>query len=98
MAKNGFLMLSDGGANQGVLACERCGEIITDYRMAGVVWEREDEPRSPVTILCKTNDCLNTDQPWMPLGDFFVWVAINTGLNTEVKLREAWERARSREH
>jgi hypothetical protein len=94
-SKNGFLMLRNDGLNIPVIACERCGETITDCEMANVVWNREDEPRTQVTVLCKINDCVSADphkaKQWMPLRDYIRNVAYNSGLKTRADLVTAPE-------
>jgi hypothetical protein len=88
--KNGFLMLDKNGLNVPAMACECCGETIRDYKMARVVWNSEDEPRSPVMVVCTTNDCMSADscrtKLWMPLGDYVLNIIYNTGLKTQAKL------------
>jgi len=95
---NGFILLHEDGQTIPAMACETCGEIIKDYRQAGVVWNREDEPRSRVTVLCKTNHCLSKppykDKPWQELRDYMVFMAHNTGLKTEADIRGTWESAK----
>jgi hypothetical protein len=95
--ENGFIMRFERGKNIPTMTCETCGEIITDYRMAGVVWDREhDEPgRSGITVLCKGNECLSKPphrgKPWMEMRDYMLWIAYNSGLSTEAQLRHDWE-------
>ena len=86
---NGFLIMHEDGQSIPTIACETCGEIITDYRMAGVVWNSTDEPRSRVTVLCKKNKCLtkgpHADKPWQELRDYMVHMARNIGLECEAQ-------------
>jgi hypothetical protein len=90
---NGFIIVHEGFESVPTMACEMCGEIITDYRQAGVVWIREDEPRSCVKVLCKTNGCLtkhpHADKPWQEMRDYLVFMARNVGLDVEKELSHA---------
>jgi hypothetical protein len=94
----GFTVRHDGMETIPTMVCEKCGEAITDYRMAGVVWVQEkfkNGSRSRVIVLCKTNKCLSTppqcDLPWMEMRDYMLWMAHNVGLKTESHIREAWK-------
>lgn len=82
------------------MVCEKCGSVITDYRMAGVVWDRaflnDGREQSNVIVLCKTNGCL-TAPPydrhfWMEVRTYFLWLLQNSGLKTEAQMHKEWER------
>jgi hypothetical protein len=96
----GFVVRHEKGRNYPALVCEACGEIIKDVEMAGVVWERQDDPdgkSDTVTVLCKTNNCLSSERyknlPWQEMRHYLLWVLANSGVNTEEKLQKAWEAA-----
>jgi hypothetical protein len=78
------------------VACAGCGELITDVRMAGVVWHprtmREDDV-SPIFALCKTNHCLARDPrwkhwPWEELDCYLIGLLENTGGHPAKKFRQ----------
>lgn len=94
----GFVILVKEGKHCPAIVCETCGAVIDDLNWAGVVWHREGEAegsRLKVTVLCKKNDCLNKPPykglPWQELRNYLIWLAYNSGLNTEEKVREAWK-------
>jgi hypothetical protein len=96
MPNNGFQISFEGGRTHPVAVCETCGEVITNYANAGVVWDEYKEgQRAAVTVLCKSNRCLSkppySGRPSMEFRDFLVWIAFNSGMNSEAKIREAWK-------
>ena len=99
MPNNGLQLIVKQGKNCPALVCEECGEVIDNHDMAVVVWPRglyEEGERLPVTIVCK-NGCsakpLYRDMPWQPMRHFLVMLGYNSGLDTETKVRRAWESA-----
>ena len=58
---NSFVVRLEGAKYCPSVVCGRCGEPITDYRAATVVWVQDngfDEgTQHPVTVLCKKNGC-----------------------------------------
>ncbi len=93
----GFVVRHERGRTYPAMVCETCGEIITDYRMAGVVWNRDykDGERSKVTVLCKTNGCLTKEPyahfPWQEMRHFALWLLYNSGVKTEAELVKDWK-------
>jgi hypothetical protein len=78
------------------VACAGCGVLITDVKMAGVVWRPDtivEEGVSPIVVLCKTNHCLARDPRWRhwsweELSVYLVWLIQNTGGHPATKLRQ----------
>lgn len=101
MADNGFVVQMKDGRQCPTMVCELCGESITDYRMAGAVWDERGEFENwtfrRVTVLCKENGCLSKPPykglPWQEMRDYLLWLAYNSGLKTEAQVREAWKEA-----
>jgi hypothetical protein len=83
-----FVIQHRAGRNCPRLTCGRCGDLITDVKMAGIVWppEYRDGSASGAMILCKVRNCLMAqrwrDWPWMPLKNYLVWLLMNTGAPT----------------
>jgi len=96
----GFVLRHERGKNIPAMVCEKCGEIIDDYVRAGVVWARDnyrDGGRSRATVLCQKNGCLAKEPynrlPWQPMQHFLLWLAYNSGLKTEKRLRDDWKQS-----
>ena len=81
-----------------MLACESCGDIISDYGMAWIMWddakEREGGTVRP-TVLRKGNQCI-AKPPYvgfasMEMRDYLVNLFRNLGIRTEEELRGVFE-------
>ena len=94
------VVLQQGKSETGpVLLCENCGERITEYGMAWVMWNNaklQPGERIKPIILCKKNHC-NSRPPYdryvcsMEMRDFLVNLCRNLGITNEVQFREALE-------
>ncbi len=71
------------------MVCDRCGFLIEDIEMAGVMYGEAPEGR-PVAlrVLCKVNRCLSHPEEeharpyWQEARHFLVWLLHNTGVRT----------------
>ncbi len=94
----GFVVLRNvkGNAKPGIV-CERCGEVITDIHLAGVVWVKEEAEVEEVKVLCKTNGCLSSEPyrhaPWHEMRHYLLWLLRNSGVKNEGQLRKEWKSA-----
>jgi len=97
---SGFVVIAAQQRQNPAIVCEKCGEIIADYEMAGVVWQEcnyDEGSRRRVIVLCKRNDCLNSEAykhlPWQGFKHYALWLLYNSGMKTEQQMREAWKSA-----
>ena len=96
----GFVVIAKDERQTPAVVCEECGETITDYGMAGVVWPERDYDegsRQKATVLCKNNRCLSSGSnrylPWAEFKHYVIWLLYNSGIRTEEQLHEAWRSA-----
>lgn len=98
MSDKGFVLRVVKHMTAPMLVCESCGETITDFGWAWVVWDdvklSEGKSVRPV-VVCKKNGC-NVKPPFvgyasMEMQEYLVNLCRNTGLKTEEQFREAFE-------
>jgi hypothetical protein len=104
MPNTGFQVIVKQRKSCPAFVCEECGEVIGNHDMAVVVWARgayDEGERVLVAVVCK-NDCSGKppyrDMPWQPMRHFLVRLGYNSGLDTEAKVRRAWESAEHWQH